>query len=276
MSSPDSLRTPNGVRFRAASLACVTKSSVSDSSDRRMLRNARTRVMDSRIGLEANSSYENEYFQFISMKGKLGMVLTAVSQRGLSALLLGDDREELERDLRREFPDEKPVCGGYGLEGIGSRIVSFTEDPRIGVSLPLDVRGTAFQKRVWEELRSIPPGEQRTYFRSCRADRHSRRFVCDRSDVPRQSNCDRHSVPPGHRGRWRNWRLPVGHRAQARPSSRRGQRAVRLEVPSLRVSSLNAGAREATAVIFVTVSEGTFPEAGSSARRRAPSFRRDG
>jgi len=120
-------------------------------------------VMDSRIGLEASSSYENKYFQFISMKGKLGMVLAAVSQRGLSALLLGDDREELERDLRREFPDEKPVCGGYGLEGIGSCIVSFTEDPRIGVSLPLDVRGTAFQNRVWEELRSIPPGEQRTY-----------------------------------------------------------------------------------------------------------------
>ena len=119
--------------------------------------------MDSRIGLEASSSYENEYFQFISMRGKLGMVLAAVSQRGLSALLLGDDREELERDLRREFPDEKPVSGGYGLEGIGSRIVSFTEDPRIGVSLPLDVRGTAFQQRVWEELRSIPCGEQRTY-----------------------------------------------------------------------------------------------------------------
>jgi AraC family transcriptional regulator of adaptative response/methylated-DNA-[protein]-cysteine methyltransferase len=119
--------------------------------------------MNSSFGLETNSSYENEYFQFISMKGKLGTVLTAVSHHGLSALLLGEDREELERDLRREFPDEKPVSGGYGLEGIGSRIVSFTEDPRIGVSLPLDVRGTTFQKRVWEELRSIPPGEQRTY-----------------------------------------------------------------------------------------------------------------
>jgi AraC family transcriptional regulator of adaptative response/methylated-DNA-[protein]-cysteine methyltransferase len=119
--------------------------------------------MDSRIDLETSSSCENEYFQFISMKGKLGMVLAAVSQRGLSALLLGDDREQLERDLRREFPDEKLVCGGYGLEGIGACIVRFTEDPRIGVSLPLDVRGTAFQNRVWEELRSIPPGEQRTY-----------------------------------------------------------------------------------------------------------------
>ena len=119
--------------------------------------------MDSQTSLEASASYVNEYFQFISMKGKLGFVLAAVSQRGLSSLLLGDDREELERDLRREFPDERPVCGGYGLEGIGSCIVRFTEDPRIGVSLPLDVKGTAFQRRVWEELRSIPPGEQRTY-----------------------------------------------------------------------------------------------------------------
>jgi hypothetical protein len=82
--------------------------------------------MDSRTGLEPSASYVNEYFQFVSMKGKLGLVLAAVTQRGLSALLLGDDREELERDLRREFPDEKPVYGGYGLEGIGSRIVSFT------------------------------------------------------------------------------------------------------------------------------------------------------
>jgi AraC family transcriptional regulator of adaptative response/methylated-DNA-[protein]-cysteine methyltransferase len=101
--------------------------------------------MDSRIGIGANASYENGYFQFISMKGKLGMVLAAVSQRGLSALLFGDDREELERDLRREFPDEQPVSGGYGLEGIGSSIVSFTEDPRIGVSLPLDVRARPFR-----------------------------------------------------------------------------------------------------------------------------------
>jgi hypothetical protein len=78
--------------------------------------------MNSSFGLEMNSSYENEYFQFISMKGKLGTVLTAVSHHGLSALLLGEDREELERDLRREFPDEKPVSGGYGLEGIGLSI----------------------------------------------------------------------------------------------------------------------------------------------------------
>jgi AraC family transcriptional regulator of adaptative response/methylated-DNA-[protein]-cysteine methyltransferase len=55
------------------------------------------------------------------------------------------------------------VCGGYGLEGIGAGIVQFTENPRMGLNLPLDVTGTTFQRRVWDELRTIPPGEQRTY-----------------------------------------------------------------------------------------------------------------
>jgi hypothetical protein len=66
-----------------------------------MFPNVRKRVMDSWIGLEASSSYENECFQFISMKGKLGMLIAAVSPRGLSALLLGYDREELERSSTR-------------------------------------------------------------------------------------------------------------------------------------------------------------------------------
>jgi hypothetical protein len=61
--------------------------------------------MDGRISSKTNLSYENEYFQFITMEGELGFVLSAVTQRGLAALLLGDDREELERELRRDFPD---------------------------------------------------------------------------------------------------------------------------------------------------------------------------
>ncbi len=79
----------------------------------------------------------------------------------------------------------------------------------------------------------------------CREDRHPRRFICDSSDVSRQSNCDCNSMPPGYRGRRRNRRLPVGYRTQARPPSCRGQREIRFEVSSLRVSSLNSrrGAR---------------------------------
>jgi hypothetical protein len=58
--------------------------------------------MDNQIGVAANASYKNKYSRFIPMKGKFDMVLAAFSQRGLSVLLFGEDREELERDLRRE------------------------------------------------------------------------------------------------------------------------------------------------------------------------------
>jgi O-6-methylguanine DNA methyltransferase len=119
--------------------------------------------MDSVTDRGVSGSYVNEYFQYVTAKGKLGFVLAAVTHRGLCALLLGDDRDSLEREFREEFPDELADYSAYGLEGIGAMLVRLTETPRIGVSLPLDIKGSAFQLAVWNALRDIPVGETRTY-----------------------------------------------------------------------------------------------------------------
>jgi AraC family transcriptional regulator, regulatory protein of adaptative response / methylated-DNA-[protein]-cysteine methyltransferase len=119
--------------------------------------------MDTATDRGPRGSYVNEYFQYVTMKGKLGLVPAAVRHRGLCALLLGDDRASLERELRGEFPGELANSGGYGLEGIGAMLVTLTETLRIGVSLPLDVKGSAFQLAAWSALRDIPVGETRTY-----------------------------------------------------------------------------------------------------------------
>jgi AraC family transcriptional regulator of adaptative response/methylated-DNA-[protein]-cysteine methyltransferase len=77
--------------------------------------------------------------------------------------LMGDTRRELERDLRREFPEKNPTYSGYDLEGIGARTVQALEAPEISVSLPLDLEGSPFQLSVWQALRAIPPGQSATY-----------------------------------------------------------------------------------------------------------------
>lgn len=93
----------------------------------------------------------------------LGSVLVATSERGVCAILLGDDPLELDRDLERRFPSARLVAGDAGLEALVKRVVDLVEDPTLAAKLPLDIRGTAFQERVWTWLTRIPPGETRTY-----------------------------------------------------------------------------------------------------------------
>jgi O-6-methylguanine DNA methyltransferase len=119
--------------------------------------------MDNITEFASQTSYVNDYLHFISLKSSLGFVLTAITPRGLRAVLLGDTREELERDLRREFPWSKPEYNDYGLEGIGAQIVKCVESPRLDFSLPFDIIGTSFQLEVWRTLRSIRAGRTATY-----------------------------------------------------------------------------------------------------------------
>jgi AraC family transcriptional regulator of adaptative response/methylated-DNA-[protein]-cysteine methyltransferase len=76
---------------------------------------------------------------------------------------MGDTRQELERDLRREFPEKNPAYSSYDLEEIGARAVQAIEMPKISVSLPLDLEGTPFQLSVWQALRSVPLRQSATY-----------------------------------------------------------------------------------------------------------------
>ncbi|GAB7540387.1 bifunctional DNA-binding transcriptional regulator/O6-methylguanine-DNA methyltransferase Ada [Cupriavidus sp. 8B] len=88
----------------------------------------------------------------------LGAILVAQSQRGICAILLGDDPDLLVRDLQNQFPKAQLVGCDAGFEQLVAQVVGFIEAPSIGLNLPLDVRGTAFQERVWQALREIPPG----------------------------------------------------------------------------------------------------------------------
>ena len=93
----------------------------------------------------------------------LGSILVARSAKGVCAILLGDDPDALVRDLQDRFPRATLVGGDAGFERTIARVIGFVEAPALGLDLPLDVRGTAFQQRVWQALREIPAGTTATY-----------------------------------------------------------------------------------------------------------------
>jgi len=88
----------------------------------------------------------------------LGSILVAQSDRGLCAIFLGDDPDLLVRDLQDRFPAADLVGADGAFEQVVARVVGFVEAPAKGLDLPLDIRGTAFQQRVWMALGKVPPG----------------------------------------------------------------------------------------------------------------------
>src|SRR5580658_2343097 len=95
----------------------------------------------------------------------LGSILVAQSTRGICAILLGDDPDSLVRELQDQFPKANLIGGDTGFERLVAKVVGFVEAPALGLDLPLDIRGTAFQQRVWQALRKIPVGQTSTYSR---------------------------------------------------------------------------------------------------------------
>lgn len=93
----------------------------------------------------------------------LGSILVARSERGVCAILLGDDPDALARDLQDRFPRAELIGGDADFEAIVARVVGCVEAPARGLDLPLDVRGTVFQQRVWQALREIPSGATASY-----------------------------------------------------------------------------------------------------------------
>ncbi len=93
----------------------------------------------------------------------LGAILVAATERGICAIWLGDDPDTLVRDLQDRFPNADLTGGDAGFEQWVATVVGFVEAPRIGLDLPLDIRGTAFQQRVWRALCDIPAGSTASY-----------------------------------------------------------------------------------------------------------------
>jgi AraC family transcriptional regulator, regulatory protein of adaptative response / methylated-DNA-[protein]-cysteine methyltransferase len=93
----------------------------------------------------------------------LGLVLIAESEKGVCAILFGDDPEELRCDLQDQFPRARLIGSDKSFEELTAKVIAFVEAPGQGLDLPLDIRGTAFQHRVWDALRRIPVGSTASY-----------------------------------------------------------------------------------------------------------------
>jgi AraC family transcriptional regulator of adaptative response/methylated-DNA-[protein]-cysteine methyltransferase len=101
--------------------------------------------------------------QFAVGECSLGSILVALSDRGVCAITLGDDPNLLSQDLQRRFPRADLRPGDRRFNSVIAKVIGFVESPKRGLDLPLDIRGTAFQERVWRELRKIPAGQTRSY-----------------------------------------------------------------------------------------------------------------
>lgn len=106
---------------------------------------------------------KGETLRFAVGECSLGSILVASSAKGVSCILLGDDPDALAADLQDRFPKAELIGGDEGYEDLIAKVVGFVEAPGLGLDLPLDIRGTAFQQRVWQALREIPAGSTLSY-----------------------------------------------------------------------------------------------------------------
>lgn len=121
---------------------------------------------NARLGMRAKDyrrGGQGALIRFAVGQCSMGAILVAQSQKGICAILMGDDPDALVRNLQDQFPHASLVGGDAGFEQLVAQVVGFVEHPAIGLDLPLDVQGTAFQERVWQALREIPPGTTASY-----------------------------------------------------------------------------------------------------------------
>ncbi|BDS07784.1 hypothetical protein NT6N_28240 [Oceaniferula spumae] len=104
-----------------------------------------------------------ETIRFAIGQTELGAILVAMTEQGICAISLGDDPEPLCRELQDRFPNAQLVGDDAKFDAHVAKVVGFVENPQIGLDLPLDIRGTAFQQRVWQALLKVPPGSTASY-----------------------------------------------------------------------------------------------------------------
>jgi len=101
--------------------------------------------------------------QYAISRCSLGLILVAQSQRGVCAIFFGDDPKQLARDLQSQFPRATLAPSSPEFTNTVSEVVQFVEQPTAPLNVPLDIRGTAFQQRVWRALQQIPVGTTTSY-----------------------------------------------------------------------------------------------------------------
>src|SRR5271157_1081420 len=112
---------------------------------------------------------EGAAIRFAIGQASLGAVLVAATEKGVCAIMLGDDPDVLARELQDRFPRAELVGSDAEFERMVALVVGLVEAPGQRLDLPLDIRGTAFQERVWQALRAIPPGKTASYTEIARA-----------------------------------------------------------------------------------------------------------
>lgn len=105
----------------------------------------------------------NNTIRFALGECSLGSILVAASERGICAIFLGDDPQALAQELQDRFSAAQLIGADRDFEQLVAQVVGLVETPNLGLDLPLDIRGTAFQQRVWQALREIPGGETASY-----------------------------------------------------------------------------------------------------------------
>lgn len=106
---------------------------------------------------------KNTEIRFAIGECSLGAILVAATDQGICAISLGNDPVPLVNELQDRFPNANLIGADAVFEDMVAKVVGFIEAPSIGLDLPLDVRGTAFQQRVWQALREIPAGVRVSY-----------------------------------------------------------------------------------------------------------------
>ena len=104
-----------------------------------------------------------ENIRFVFGTFSLGTVMVAASGKGIAAILMGDDREALRRELKGAFPHARLAENETALKGAMAKVMALLEAPPKGLDLPLDLRGSALEQAVWQALRAVPCGQTVTY-----------------------------------------------------------------------------------------------------------------
>ncbi|MGZ5030093.1 MAG: methylated-DNA--[protein]-cysteine S-methyltransferase [Methylobacter sp.] len=128
-----------------------------------MLNTVKSAVSMSNPGIQSSGWATDSQIHFATGECSLGSILVAISERGVCAIALADNPDSLVRDLQDRFPQAEPIGADPDVEQLIAKVVDFIENPALALDLPLDVRGTAFQQRVWQALREIPAGTTVSY-----------------------------------------------------------------------------------------------------------------
>ncbi|HET7851803.1 MAG TPA: bifunctional DNA-binding transcriptional regulator/O6-methylguanine-DNA methyltransferase Ada, partial [Methyloceanibacter sp.] len=109
------------------------------------------------------SGASGQTIRYAIAESSLGPTLVAASEKGICAIFFGDDPEGLRKDLQATFPRAEIASADKSFEKLTAKVIAFVEAPGERLDLPLDIRGTAFQHRVWDALRRIPAGATASY-----------------------------------------------------------------------------------------------------------------